>query len=106
MKKPKMKKIFPLLSLLCITAFAFGQKTINDPNAEVRKVSSFTGVSVSGGIDLYLSQGDEAVVVSAAKSEWRDKIKTEVVDGILKIGYDSKLGISINITSDRKLRAY
>lgn len=101
-----MKKLFPLLSFVCITAFAYGQKTINDPNVELRTVPSFTGVSVSGGIDLYISYGDEAVAVSASKTEYRDKIKTEVVDGVLKIGYEYKSGISISFTSDRNLRAY
>jgi hypothetical protein len=63
-------------------------KTINDPNAVKRSVSGFHGVSVGGGVDLYLSQGDEAVVVSASISEDRDRIITEVVNGELQIHYD------------------
>ncbi|HEY6902284.1 MAG TPA: head GIN domain-containing protein, partial [Puia sp.] len=42
-------------------------------------------------IDLYLSQGEEeAVVVSARDEEWRDRIVTEVVDGILRIKMDKR----------------
>jgi len=101
-----MKKFFSIVCLLCLTILASAQKIINDPNAEVRQVGSFTGVSVSSGIDLYLSYGDEAVAVSAEKTEHRDRIKTETENGILKIWYDSKSGINISFTSDRKLRAY
>ena len=66
------------------------QKTIiNDPNAEVRMVKGYHGIEVSGGINLYLSQGEEeAVVVSASNLKWREHIRTEVVDGILKISLD------------------
>ncbi|HEU4903028.1 MAG TPA: head GIN domain-containing protein [Flavisolibacter sp.] len=99
-----MKKLFSLVCLLCFFAFAQAQKVINDPNAEPRKVSSFTGIDVSGGIDIYISAGDEAVAVSASKPEYRERIKTEVENGILKIWYDSKWGISIN--GNKNLKAY
>lgn len=101
-----MKKLLLSFCLLCLTALSFAQKVINDPNVEVRKVGSFSGVSVSGGIDLYLSYGDEAVAVSASKPEIRDRIKTEIENGVLKIGFESKSGININWNSDRKLKAY
>lgn len=59
---------------------------INDPNAEVRTVNGFHAIDVSNAIDLYLSQGDqETVAVSARETKWRDRIRTEVVDGVLKI---------------------
>jgi hypothetical protein len=99
-----MKKLFFLFCLFSLTAVSQAQKIINDPNAEPRKVGSFTGVDVSGGIDLYLSAGDEAVAVSASKPEYRDRIKTEVENGVLKIWYDSKWGI--NIKGNKNLKAY
>lgn len=102
-----MKKLFSVVCLLCVAAFSYAQKVINDPNVEVRTVSgSFHGVSVGGGIDLYLSAGDETVAVSAAKAEHRGRIKTEIKNGILKIWYDSKSGINITFNDDRRLRAY
>ena len=102
-----MGKLFFTLCLLFLAAFGQAQKVINDPNAEARKLTgSFEGISVSGGIDLYLSQGDEAVAVSASKPEHRDRIKTEIQNGILKIWYDSKTGINITVTGERKLKAY
>src|SRR4051812_47576559 len=83
-----MKKALTAFILLFLAVGTQAQKTINDPNAEVRSVKNYEGVSVSGGIDLYLSNGDEAVAVSASKTEFRDRIKTEVENGILKIWYD------------------
>src|SRR6478735_12424930 len=99
-----MKKLFSILALLCFAAAVHAQKVINDPNIELRKAGPFTGISVSGGIDLYLSEGTETVAVSASKPEYRDRIKAEVENGILKIWYDSKWGISINGNKD--LKAY
>lgn len=93
-----------LLSTFCFLAQA--QTIINDPNVEVRTVEGFRAISVAGGIDLFLSAGDEAVAVSASSPEYRNRIKTEVKDGVLKIFYDYQSGIKISINSDRKLRAY
>lgn len=104
-----MKKI--LLSVLAGAVFmtAMAQKTINDPNVEKRNVSGFNAIEVGGGIDLYLTQGDEAVAVSASETRFRDKITTEVVDGVLKImyRYDEDRRINITFKGVRKnLKAY
>jgi hypothetical protein len=99
-----MKKLFSMIMLLCFVLVAQAQKVINDPNVEVRKIGAFTGISVSGGIDIYISSGDEAVAVSASKPEYRDRIRAEVENGILKIWYDSKTGISFS--GNKNLKAY
>jgi hypothetical protein len=101
-----MKKLFALFLTVGLISNLSAQKTINDANAEKRNVSGFHAIEVSGGIDLYLSQGDEAVAVSAASTEHRDRIKTTVENGVLKIWYEWK---SNNIRMDwgnRKLKAY
>lgn len=100
-----MKKIFTLLVVLGLIVTASAQKTVNDANAEKRNVSGFHAVEVSGGIDLYLSQGDEAVAVSASKAEYRDKIITEVVNGVLKIHFDWKSNLKFD-WGNRKMKAY
>lgn len=101
-----MKKVLLLaLMLAAFGALSFAQKVVNDPNAEKRDVSGFHGIAVSGGIDLYLSQGSETVAVSASESKFRDRIKTEVKDGILKIWYDNNSNIILN-WGNRKLKAY
>jgi Putative auto-transporter adhesin, head GIN domain len=99
-----MKKYFllPLFGLLSLAAL--GQKTIHDANAEVRKVGSFHAISVSGGIDLYLAEGDEAVAVSGRDAETTSKIETVVENGVLKISFDWKE--NIRFTGQKHLKAY
>lgn len=85
-----MKKFFFFAAFLLVNFLAFGQNVVNDPNAAVRQVSSFDGIEVSSGIQVMLTQGAEtAVAVSADETEYRDKIKTEVVNGTLKIYFDA-----------------
>jgi hypothetical protein len=101
-----MKKIITgaLLCILVIAAAA--QKTIvNDANAEKREVGSFSGIHVSGAVDLYLSQGDEdGLAVSASETRYRDRIKTEIKNGILTIWYNNE-GMNWG-SGNKKLRAY
>jgi Putative auto-transporter adhesin, head GIN domain len=100
-----MKKIIPLLLASFSLVTVYAQKTINDANAEVRPVSKFDVIEVSGGIDLYLSYGEEALAVSASDKGIRDHIKTEVKDGVLKISYDWKKGMKFNLKGS-SLKAY
>ncbi len=101
------KLLFTLtLSLLFVCAVS-AQKYLNDKNAQLRKVESFHGIEVSGGIDLYLDQSDAVgVAVSATNEEDRDMIKTIVENGILKIYFkkpDSWLSVS---WGNKQLKAY
>jgi hypothetical protein len=100
-----MKKLLLIFAVLAISSFLHAQHIVNDANAEKRNVSGFHGVEVSGGIDLYLSQGEEAVAVSASETKFRDKIKTEVKNGVLKIWYESNSNLHID-WSNRKMKAY
>jgi hypothetical protein len=98
-----MKSIlFILFSIFSFQTFA--QTIINDKNAEVRNVDSFSGIKVLGGIDVYLSQSDSyALAVSASDEKYRDQIKTEVKNGILNISFDPG---PIRFNSNKNLRAY
>jgi hypothetical protein len=100
-----MKKILSLLVLTASFSAVIAQKTINDPNAEKRSVSGYHAISVSGGIDLYLSQGGESVAISASEAKYRDRIKTEVKNGVLEIWYEHTSGINIEM-NNRKMKAY
>ena len=103
-----MKKLFLSFFAVAIAATAvLAQKTINNPNAEKRTVSSFHGIEVGTGIELNLTEGNtEEVAVSASTTEFRDKIVTRVENGILKIQYETKMG-SINKKKESKdLKAY
>ncbi len=99
-----MKKIlFLLLMVLTLPCFA-QDNIINDKNAQARTVGSFNSIKVSGAIEVYLSQGgSEALAVSASEEKFRDKIKTEISNGTLKIWYD---GDRISWSGDKKMRAY
>ena len=94
-------------TLLCIATifctWSIAQKTINDPNAATRNVPSFHAVEVSSGIDLYLTQGNEAVAVSATSEDARNKIVTKVDNGVLKIYYEHGLNFD---WGNKKMKAY
>lgn len=100
-----MKTIFAAIAILSATIL-YGQKTIiNDPHAEVRSVGNFYAIKISGGIDLYLSQGEkEAIAVSAEEVKFRNQVKTIVENGVLNIWYDNN-NWRMN-TGNRKLTAY
>jgi len=100
-----MMRKFLLLALASILLqFTNAQKTIYDANAQVRTVGSFTGISVSGSVDLYISMGSEDVVaVSSDDAALAARITTEVKNGILYIGLDSK---GINNWGSKSLKAY
>ena len=104
-----MKKIL-LFALCTVFVFAAGAQDekvfVNDKNAQPRDVNGpFSAISVSGSIDLYLSQGDEeVVVVSAAETKYRDRIVTEVINGELKIHYNDK-GLSW-ASGSKNLKSY
>jgi hypothetical protein len=102
---PIMKYYALIACAMFVSAAGHTQKLINDANAVKRNVTSFHAIEIGSGIDLYLNQGsDEAVAVSASKPEYRDKIITEVKNGVLKIYYDHDYlhwgG------GDRKMKAY
>jgi hypothetical protein len=103
-----MKKTFlSLLFLAGLATTSFAQKTIKDANAEKRIVSSFHGIDVATGIELTLTKGaTEEVAVSASETEFRDKIVTEVVNGILKIHYETKTGAINRKNENKNLKAY
>ena len=97
-----------LFALTCLSAAVFGQRTINDPNAQRRSASGYHGVAVSGSIELFLTQGsEESVVISADDPKWRDKVISEVRDGILRIYLENKNKIQIDWgLHPKRIRAY
>lgn len=103
-----MKNIFlSFLLIIVFSNFSFAQKTINDANAEKRTVTSFHGIEVGTGIALTLTKGNlEEVAVSASETQYRDKIVTEVVNGILKIHYETKTGAINRKNESKGLKAY
>jgi hypothetical protein len=78
-----MKKIIFASFTLLVMLAAYSQSDENPRQS--RQVSGFHGIDISGGIDLYLSNGPESVTVSASRISVRDQIKTELENGILHI---------------------
>ena len=100
----KLLKLLPVA--LLFSTFLMAQKEINDPNAETRSVKGFHAIKVSTGIQLILNQSNsEAVAVSASTDEHRDKIKTIVENGVLKIFYDND-SWKFWKHGEKKLKAY
>lgn len=104
-----MKRKLLLSYLLFAVVFVSrAQETlvIRDANAELRNVGSFHSIQVSHAFDVVLKQGnDEAVVVSASETKYRDQIKTEVKDGVLRIWYENK-GLPKWNKDNPRLKAY
>ena len=103
-----MKKLFvSICAFITVAAFAQQKTVIADANAEKRTITeSFTGINVSDGVDLYLTQGnEESVAVSASEEKYMERFKTVVEGGVLKIYFDNK-GINWAINDKRKLKAY
>ena len=103
-----MKKTLLILSLFVgLVTTSFAQKVINDANAEKRTVGSFHGIDVATGIELTLTKGTtEEVAVSASETQFRDKIVTEVRNGILRIHYETKSGAINKKNESKRLKAY
>src|SRR5436853_7869739 len=93
-----MKKLLTLTVVLIFVGSAlYAQTTYNGANAEKRNVGTFHGIEVGTGIKLVLTEGtSEDVAVSASTDEDRDKIKTKVENGILKIYFENNKLISIH----------
>jgi hypothetical protein len=103
-----MKKlILSLVTLITVTAFAQEKTVVTDANAQKRTLTgSFTAITVTDGVDLYLTQGnEESVAVSASEQKYMDRFKTEVENGTLKIYFDNS-GINWALNDKRKLTAY
>ncbi len=109
-----MKKLFLSVITFLSLAVVAQEKVLVDANlpagqagAQKRTLnSSFTAITVSDGVDLYLTQGnDESIAVSASEEKFMERFKTEVVNGTLKIFYDND-GIKWATNSKRKLTAY
>lgn len=103
-----MKRIQVLLMTILFSTVLFAQKTINDPNAEVRSVGSFHAIRISNAFEVWINQGNEdAVAVSASKPEYREKIITKVENGVLiiRLEDDKKFWKNFN-NGKQKLKAY
>jgi len=102
-----MKQAFVFIIGLFISLSVSAQKQVDDANAEIRNVSGFHAIKVSNGITVYLTQSNtEAVAVSANETEYRNRIRTVVENGVLKIYFDNEDWKVWKNFGNKKLRAY
>lgn len=94
-----------VVAMGCMQSLFAQQTIINDANAQIRDVKGFHAIEVSSAINLYMNQSnDEAVAVSASDSKYRDKIRTEVKNGVLKIWLENENWFWGS--GNKKLKAY
>lgn len=99
-----MKKFVSVLFLSILVFIAAAQKTINDPNAELRTVPSFHALYISDAFDIILTQGnEESIAVSASDKKMVPYITSEVTNGVLRLGFKNEKN---SWFKNRKLRAY
>lgn len=91
----KTIKLFAFLLFIAACLQASGANA----GRQTRHISGFHGISVSSGIDLYLTQKSVEEVAVEAESEDLDKIITEVEGGILKIYIKEKSWFNMNWNS-------
>ena len=83
-----MKALFKSIGILFLLSICFSNIYAQN-SEEIRKVSNFKGIHISGGIDLYLKQGSTESVKVVADKDRMDKIITENEGGDLKIYVES-----------------
>jgi len=94
-----MKKV-PVYLILLLPAWIFTGCVMSFPESisgdgnvvtEQRDVPAFTGIKVSSGIDVYLTQGDRTEVVVEADQNLQEVILTEVTGSVLNVGSDKNI---------------
>jgi hypothetical protein len=111
-KNHKIRKKMKSLKILFIAAICLGitscidgqiRKTVHGNGRVVtkeRNISSFDGIRVSSGIDVYLKQGDSESLTVEADENLHEYIITEVRDGVLHVYSD------VNIREAERERVY
>ncbi|MBN8826233.1 MULTISPECIES: head GIN domain-containing protein [unclassified Spirosoma] len=97
-----MKTIFFATILLATTTYTLHAQDWKKD----RSVSGFTGLSVSSGIDLYLTQGNSEKITLEGKGVDEDRVITEVKNGTLKLYIERKGFGGWNFGRNNYVKAY
>jgi hypothetical protein len=95
-------KTIKLFALLLIVIALFISNSLQAEGRQKRQLSGFHGVSVSSGIDLFLTQKNVEEVAVEADSDDLDKIITEVEGGILKIYVKKNSWFNMNWNNQKR----
>lgn len=87
------KHLLATLSIILLTTSLQAQSWNQDGKTKIedRTVSSFTKVSISGGIDLIIAPGNSKTITVEASENAIDNLITEVKNGELNIYFDKKM---------------
>lgn len=98
-----MKKLIAL-AFTCLLLTDIGAQTvIQDKNVEVRDLTSFNSIKISGAFTVYISKGEKNnLAVSASDTKYRDNIITKVKNNTLQVSYSGSSTFSTN----PRLRVY
>lgn len=88
-----MKTIITIFLIAAIPGLLSECSYAQQTTSQHRAVTGFNSVEVSGGINLYLTQGNSEGAEVIASGNVIDKIRTEVEDGVLKIHLEKGAGI-------------
>jgi hypothetical protein len=92
-----------IASLILLTA---GLNTASDDWKKDRAVSGFTGLSVSSGIDVYLSQGSSEKLTLEARGIDEDRVISRVKNGVLELYIERKGFSGWNFGRNNYVKAY
>ncbi len=98
-----MKKLSFLVKIFATFVFTFFISSTNAQQRETRKVSGFTGVSLSISADIYLSQAADYKVEIEADADYLEKIETVVDGDMLKIKNKDHFNF---VFHDKKVKIY
>jgi uncharacterized protein YdeI (BOF family) len=90
------------LTLLLVQMPAVAQQIKGNGNiiTQDRKVAGFTGIQVSGGFQVEISQGNKEGVKLELEENLMNQVKTEVRNGVLRIYNEG------SITTSKSMKAY
>lgn len=79
-----------ILSIIFFNSCYYSSNGSGRIEKQVRNVGHFSGINVTSGIDIYLSQGSEASVTIRADEDIIDDVETEVIHDELRLSVDRK----------------
>ncbi|MCK8490851.1 DUF2807 domain-containing protein [Spirosoma sp. RP8] len=92
--------------VLSLFVVASGMHSASTDWKKDRTVSGFTGLSVSSGIDVYLSQGGSEKLTFDVKGVDEEDVKSEVKNGVLKLYIDRKGVMNWSFGKNTYVKAY
>ncbi|MFN4285860.1 MAG: head GIN domain-containing protein [Lacibacter sp.] len=101
-----MKQWMCLILFITSVLSASAQQSFVENEAEYRNVAPFRKIRVGDGIELIITQSEKvSVAATASRPEYLRRLKTEVVDDMLKLYYDRE-SLSDWTASGKKLKVY